>query len=104
MTLAWLISIADWLESHQLPCFYRAMFHIECPGCGMQRALVALLRGDGLTSFRLHPALIPTIIVLAMLALHLTFKFRNGGRILLYLLLFDSLIITVNYIHKLFYH
>jgi hypothetical protein len=79
------------------------MFHIECPGCGMQRALIALLRGDLAGSFRLYPALIPVIVMLAMMVSHLVFKYKNGGRILLCLFIFNTLIITVNYIYKLLF-
>ena len=27
-------------------CIIKAVFHIECPGCGLTRATLALLRGD----------------------------------------------------------
>jgi hypothetical protein len=69
----------------------------------MQRALIALLRGDLAESFRLHPALIPVVVMFATLASHLVFKFKNGGRILLYMFVINTFIITVNYIYKLLF-
>ena len=49
----------DWLESNLASCVYVKYFGIECPGCGLQRSFIALLRGDFLLSFSLYPALIP---------------------------------------------
>jgi hypothetical protein len=37
------------------PCLFRLLTGIPCPGCGMTRSLMALWRGDLLTSFRYHP-------------------------------------------------
>jgi len=49
----------DWLEAHMGTCAFVTYFNIECPGCGIQRAFIALLRGDTALSFRLFPALLP---------------------------------------------
>lgn len=49
----------DWLEVHQLPCLFRAVFGIECPGCGFQRALLLLLKGQVWASVCIWPALLP---------------------------------------------
>jgi hypothetical protein len=69
----------------------------------MQRAFIALLRGDVAESIRLHPAAIPTIAMLLFLAVHLIFKLKNGSRILLFLFGFNAFVITVNYIIKLIF-
>ena len=36
----------EWLEAHQLPCFFREIWGIQCPGCGFQTALLLLLKGN----------------------------------------------------------
>lgn len=36
-------------------CVYRRIFGIICPGCGMTRAVTALLRFDIKTAFMYHP-------------------------------------------------
>ena len=38
-----------------LPCPTALLLHIPCPGCGMTRATLALLRGDLAASIRFHP-------------------------------------------------
>ena len=93
--------LITWLESHMQSCFYQKYFGIECPGCGMQRAFVQLLKGDFLESFRLFPALIPTIGLIVFLILHLIFKLKNGANILKYLFIINTSIVVLNYIYKL---
>ena len=91
----------DWLEKRQLPCFYKSMFGVECPGCGMQRALIALMRGEFVESFKLYPALLPTMFMLFFLAAHLFFHLKNGTKILVALFVFNVIIIVVSYVCKL---
>ena len=90
----------DWLEKRQAPCFYKSVFGIECPGCGMQRAIIALLRGDLQESLKLYPALIPTMILIAFLAIHIFFKLKNGAKILLYMFIVNAVIIVLSYLYK----
>lgn len=73
---------------------------MDCPGCGLQRSLIALLKGDLQASFQLYPATVPMILMFAYMAAHLLFKFRNGARNLTFLFLFCAGIILVNYIYK----
>ena len=51
--------IIEWLEAHQLPCYYKKFLGIECLGCGMQTALLFLLKGEIIESLKAFPALIP---------------------------------------------
>ena len=91
----------DWLEKRQLPCFYKSVFGVECPGCGTQRALTALLRGEFAESFKLYPALFPTMVMLFFLVVHLFYHLKHGAKILVSLLVFNAIIIVVSYICKL---
>ena len=100
-SLAMLSKIIEWLESHMQSCFYKKYFGIECPGCGMQRGLVELLKGNFYESFVLFPALIPTISLVLYLILHLVFKFRNGANILKILFIINTSIVVLSYIYRL---
>ena len=97
-------AIIQWLENHQLVCFYKSTFGIECPGCGTQRAFILLLRCEFLESFFTYPPLIFFLSLMLFLILHLIFKFRKGGTYLMYLFLFTALIVMINFICRLINH
>jgi len=92
--------IIDWLERNQQPCFYKKNLGIDCPGCGMQRAIVELLRGNLWESITLYPALLPTIFLFIFLILHLIFKFKKGALILKISFIFTVSIVVINFIFK----
>ena len=97
-----LLSLTDWLERNTFPCFYKKYIGIECPGCGMQRALIELLKGNFIDSLKIYPALLPTIFLIVFLILHLILKFKNGAFVLKISFIFTVLIIIINFIVKLF--
>jgi hypothetical protein len=96
------IMLIEWLKEHLLTCPSKHFFHIDCPGCGLQRSLVALLEGDVGESLRLYPATIPIIFMLCFTALHLKFDFRNGAAIIRWNFVLNVVIITVFYFYKIF--
>jgi len=95
--------IVEWLESNMQSCFYKKHFGVECPGCGMQRSFIELLKGNFTESLVLFPALIPTIIMLFYLILHLFFKFAKGAQTLKILFIINTSIIVLSYIYKLIF-
>lgn len=96
-----LLNITSWLESHQFPCPFKLLTNFDCPGCGIQRSFVLLMKGDVPASFFMYPAFIPIILLFAALILHLILKIRNGAIILKYMYFFCTGIILVSYIYKL---
>jgi hypothetical protein len=96
--------LIEWLETHQLPCYYKKFLGIECLGCGMQTAFILLLKGEIIESLKVYPALIPILFMLAFLILHLIVKFSNGARILKISFIFTLSIMVVSYIIKLLAH
>ncbi|MFW5781453.1 MAG: DUF2752 domain-containing protein [Bacteroidota bacterium] len=95
--------LIDWLERHMMPCFYSKYLGVECPGCGFQRAFIALLKGEIAESLAIFPALIPTLGMFIFLVVHLFMKFKNGGTILKYLFIFNITILVFHYIYKIIY-
>ena len=73
----------------RIGCVWNYFFGIPCAGCGMTRALIALLRGDFAASFKHHFMLFS----LPVLYLYIFFdgklfknKFLNNGLLILILL------------------
>lgn len=87
-----------WLEHHLFTCYFKSHFGMDCPGCGTQRALIALLKGDLLESLRYHAALIPFMITILMLMIQLIFKFNNGGKWVMWCFITTSAITMIQYI------
>lgn len=94
-------NIINWLEAHELSCFFIKTFGIECPGCGTQRAFIFLLKGDLVRSFQIYPPLLPLLSLMLFLALHLIFKFKNGGVLLKYVFLVTAFSVLLNFIYRL---
>jgi hypothetical protein len=67
----------------------------------MQRALIALLRGDIAESFYLNPGLICFVLTFLFCLLHLKFGFSNGARVVVVLFLLTVSLMIVNFIVKL---
>jgi Protein of unknown function (DUF2752) len=95
------INIINWLEQHQLPCMFKSITHFDCPGCGIQRSFVLLLKGQWLESFKMYPALLPVLLLFAFLILHLIKNIKGGTAGLKYSYIFCAGIILVTYIYKL---
>jgi hypothetical protein len=98
-----LLDISNWLEAHELPCMFKALTHFDCPGCGMQRSFILLLKGDVTGSFFMYPALVPVLVLFVFLILHVTLKFRQGPSILKFAYIICAGIILVSYIYKVLF-
>jgi hypothetical protein len=78
MLLSVYANIISWLEQHQLPCLFKQAFHINCPGCGLQRSGIALLKGDLLKSLQLYPALLLILLFFIYLVVAKKFHFSTS--------------------------
>jgi hypothetical protein len=61
------------------PCLFKSATGVPCPGCGLTRAVAALLRGDPYASLRVH-AYAP-LLVLALLLTGLALLLPKGSRL-----------------------
>ncbi len=92
-----------WLEHHMLRCPYKALIGMDCPGCGMQRAFVALLNGNFRESLQLYPALIPVIFTLLLTFIHLIFKLKSGAVFIKYSYVVTIAIMMISYVLKMWH-
>jgi len=100
--VTYLSTLIEWLEEHMLPCIYKKYLGFDCPGCGIQRSLISLLKGDFAESFELYPPLIFVLLLLIVLALQLIFDLRHGVLILKIMLIVTSLVMLLNFVYKFF--
>ena len=101
MKIRFLDTIISFLERNLLTCSWKEYLNKECMGCGMQRAILLLLKGEFLVAFKMYPALFTLIIMLVYLGFHLYFNFKYGHKVLLYLFYLNVVFIVVNYLLKI---
>lgn len=67
-------------ENFMLPCLFREYFGFDCPGCGFQRSVASLIRGEFGVAFALYPPVYTFVLWIASIAtwlikpLKLTYK------------------------------
>ena len=94
-------SVINWLQNHLLTCPFKKIFSIDCPGCGIQRSVLALLKGNFVESIKLYPATIPIISLLILVVVHLKLDFKYGALFIKILYIGIAIIIVINYIYKI---
>ena len=92
--------LIHWMQDHLLTCPSSKFLHIECPGRGFQRSVLALLQGHLHASLALYPATIPIMIMIVFTALHLKYNFLHGATCIKYLQVAIAVVILVFYIYK----
>jgi hypothetical protein len=91
-------------EIFLVPCPIKYLTHLDCPGCGFQRSILALINGDFIASFSIYP---PTLMFLisSLAGIGTTIlKGNTDAKILKGLYLATGLIVMVNYLYKIFSH
>ena len=95
------MDIIQFLEENMLSCSWKQGFGIDCMGCGMQRSIIHLFKGEFIEAFKLYPAIYTLIIMFVFLGFHLKYDFNKGGKILIYLFSINAFIILTNFILKI---
>lgn len=98
------LNFLDWLNGHLFTCPFKSYFGLDCPGCGLQRSLIALLKGDLLASFKFYPATIPLIALIIFTLVHLKFDFKFGAALIKISFFAVAVIVLINYIYKIYNH
>jgi len=97
-------NFTHWLEANMLSCPSKKFLHIECPGCGLQRSFIALLKGNITNSFLLYPATLPILFMFGFTVLHLKYNFEKGAAVIKYSQIGIAIVIVVFYIYKIINH
>ena len=102
--LAALSTFLDKVAIFFIPCPFKYLTKIDCPGCGFQRSILALMQGNIVESFHLYPPAIPFIIS-AIAGLSITvLKGNTNSKILKAMYIGTGIIMLANYIYKIATH
>ena len=88
-------------EQNMIPCLSKSMLGIDCPGCGLQRSIVHLLRGEFWEAFIMYPAIYALIALFGFLILDYFFKVKQSNTITKALMILTVSLILINYILKI---
>ncbi len=84
-----------------LPCLNKKIFGIDCVGCGMQRAVVLLFKGEFTAAFHMYPAIYPLLILLAFIGLNFFVQFKNDGLVKTSLMIITAVTMVTSYVIKM---
>lgn len=94
--------LVNWLQNHLIPCPFKSLTGIDCPGCGFQRSVLAFIQGDFHKSFSLYPATVPLILFFLYGIADKHLKLDTSSSIVKKaMFIFNGSIITLSYIVKL---
>ncbi len=91
----------DGLKDYMLTCVNKKIFGVECPGCGTQRSIALLLKGDFIGAFKMYPAIYPMLLLLIFLVFNLFVKFKHDNKVKLGLIFLTVGVIIISYIIKM---
>ncbi len=95
------MSLISFLEEHLLSCRWKEATGMECPGCGFQSSVIALLKGEFADAFYLYPAIYTLIILLVYFFLNRIFNFSKGQKVIQWLMILNLAIIIISYLIKI---
>ena len=94
--------MVDWLQNHLIPCPFKALTGIDCPGCGFQRSLMALFQGDFLKSWSIYPPTIPILLLFSIVAILYRFPIKNNHLAMKVLIIIVGNFVMISYFIKMF--
>jgi hypothetical protein len=88
-------------KDYMLPCLNKQLFGIDCPGCGLQRSVLLLFKGEFVAAFQMYPAIYTLIPLLGIVILNKLFNLRYGSQFIIGLGISSVLLIIINFIFKI---
>lgn len=87
-------------EDYMIPCMNKSLFGVECLGCGTQRSLFLLFKGEFIEAFYMFPAIYTTILFFLILGINFIDKSRNYHKIIISLAILNAVIMVISYFYK----
>jgi Protein of unknown function (DUF2752) len=87
-----------------LPCPFKYLTGLDCPGCGFQRSAWALFTGHFMQSFWLYPPTIPFLLSFVAGVATWWFDLNRYEKWLKAMYFFAGFVMVVNYIYKIIFH
>jgi hypothetical protein len=85
------------LEDYLLPCLSKWIFGIDCPGCGLQRALLHLCYGEFGAAWKQYPPVFTTLLFAISAFVYLLNKKAWQGKMLVIFAIVNMLFVVISY-------
>ena len=89
------------IEDFMLPCLNKQILGFDCLGCGFQRSLFFLIKGNFIEAFKMYPAIYTLIPLFLLIGINIFFKFKHSNKIIKILSIVSISIIIVSYTLKI---
>lgn len=89
------------MEDYMLPCLFKQTFGIDCIGCGIQRSIAFLLKGQFENAFYMFPAIYTTLLFFLSVSLFVVDKKHNYQKIVITLAIVNAIIMIISYVYKM---
>ena len=93
-------NIINCLQQRELTCLFKKYFYFDCPGCGFQRSIIELMKGNVEESFLLFPTTSALVIFFVGLFINNKYQFANSKVVLNVGLVFIFTTFTISYLNK----
>ena len=90
------------MEEYMLPCLNKKLLGWECFGCGIQRSLALMLKGEFISAFHMYPAIYTLLLLFGLIALNAFKNFKHGNKLISILAILNGIIIVTNFFIKIF--
>ncbi|SHL88002.1 DUF2752 domain-containing protein [Flavobacterium saccharophilum] len=86
-----------------LPCLFKTLFGIECLGCGFQRSVFLLFKGEFSAAFKMYPALYSTLLFFVFLFFYFLNKSQTRKKMAWNMAILNLVFMLGGYYYKHFY-
>ncbi|WP_298537264.1 DUF2752 domain-containing protein [uncultured Algibacter sp.] len=90
------------MEEYMLPCLNKKLLGFECFGCGIQRSVALILKGELLEAFYMYPAIYTLMLLLGLIIINAFQNFKLGTKIITILAILNAVIIVSSFLIKNF--
>ncbi|WP_299549625.1 DUF2752 domain-containing protein [Seonamhaeicola sp.] len=89
------------LEDYMLPCLNKKLFGVECLGCGLQRSVSLIFKGEFTEAFYMYPAIYNIMVLVIFIIFNQFIKFRHDYKVKMGLIILTVLVVVVSYLIKI---
>lgn len=91
------------IEDYMLPCLNKKYLGMECPGCGLQRSAVMIVKGEFVDAFFMYPAVYSLIAFFGFVIFNHFKTYKYANKIIITLAILNVVIIVGSFLTKLYF-